>query len=246
MAARLDENHPARAKAAQRVVEPRRDADQFGRRGAVEVWSPEARRALKAAVLVEDDTVCDQRRPRQEVRKALRLVAIFAEIEHRVTSRTKMGGVAHVPAHHLDEQRVALRGPDGSHVAERPQHETGDPQAKPQPDGGRHRAVEDRDRARRPGEQDRFRESPVHRRFKPRNRFLGDNLCHQISAPPPNEKKDRKNDDAAKAIDRPNTIWMRRRKPPPASPKASDRPVTMMMITAMIFVTGPSIDWRIC
>src|SRR5262249_37835812 len=132
----------------------------------------------------------------------------------------------------------ALRGPDGGHVTERPQHEPGEPQAKPQPDGRRDGAVEDRDRARRPGEEDRFRQSPVHRRFETRNRFLADNLCHQITAPPPNKKKD----EAAKAIDRPKTIWMRRRKPPPASPKASDRPVTMMMITAMILVTGPSID----
>src|SRR5262249_3369419 len=158
----------------------------------------------------------------------------------------EVGGIAHVPAHHFNEQGVALRGPDGSHVAERPQHEPGDPQAKPEPDGGGHRPVEDRDRTRRPGEQDRFCESPMHRRFETRNRLLAHNLRHQISAPPPNEKKDRKKDDAAKAIDRPNTIWMRRRKPPPASPKASDRPVTMMMITAMILVTGPSIDWRIC
>src|SRR5215471_14190333 len=246
MAACFDEDRPARAEAAQRVVEPRRDADKFGRCGAVEVRSPEPRRALQAAVLVENEAVCDQRCPGQEVRETLRLVAIFAEIEHRVTSRIEMGGIAHVPAHHFDEQGVALRGPDGSHVAERPQHEPGDPQAKPEPDGGGHRPVEDRDRTRRPGEQDRFCESPMHRRFETRNQLLAHNLRHQISAPPPNEKKDRKKDGAAKAIDRPNTIWMRRRKPPPASPKASDRPVTMMMITAMILVTGPSIDWRIC
>src|SRR5258708_7646651 len=236
MAARVDEDRPARAEAAQRVVEPRRDADQFGRCGAVEVRSPEPRRALEAAILVEDDTFADQRHPGQEVREALRLVAIFSEIEHHVTSRTEMGRIAHVPAHHLHEQRVALRGPDGSHVAERPQHEPGEPEAKPEPDGGRHRAIEDRNRARRSGEQDRFRESPVHRRFETRDRFLTDDLWHQISAPPPNEKKDRKKEDAAKAIDRPNTIWIKRRKPPAVSPKASDRPVTMMMITAIILV----------
>jgi hypothetical protein len=70
---------------------------------------------------------------------------------------------------------------------------------------------------------------------------------HQTSAPPPNEKNDRKKLElAAKAIDRPNTIWISRRKPPDVSPKASVRPVTMMMITAMILATGPSIDSRIC
>src|SRR5262249_32895104 len=242
MAARFNEDRPARAKTAQRVIEPCRDADQFGRRSAVDVRSPEARRAPEAAIRVEDDTGCDKRRPRQEVCEVLRLVAIFGEIEHRVTSRPEMGRIAHVPTHHLDEQRVALRRPDPGHGAERPQHEPGDPDAKPEPDGSPHPAVEDRDRPRRPGEQDRFSEGPMNWRLKPRNLFLAHNLRHQISAPPPNEKKERKKDDAAKAIDRPNTIWMRRRKPPPASPKASDRPVTMMMITAIILVTGPSID----
>src|SRR5215831_15001569 len=86
----------------------------------------------------------------------------------------------------------------------------------------------------------------MHRRLETRNRFLADNECHQISAPPAKEKNDRKNDDAANAIDRPNTIWMRRRNPPAVSPKASVRPVTMMMITAMILETGPSIDCKIC
>ncbi|WP_449579283.1 hypothetical protein [Paracoccus mutanolyticus] len=47
---------------------------------------------------------------------------------------------------------------------------------------------------------------------------------HQMSAPPPNEKNDRKKLDAAKAMDRPNTIWISLRKPPPVSPKASVSP----------------------
>src|SRR5260221_5522843 len=72
-----------------------------------------------------------------------------------------------------------------------------------------------------------------------------DNVRHQITAPPPNEKNDRKKLDAANAIDRPNTIWISRRKPPEVSPKASVRPVVTMMITAMILETGPSIDCRI-
>src|SRR5579871_1904511 len=246
MAARFDEDRPARAEPAQRVVEATRDADEFGRRGAVEVWSPETRRALEAAIFVEDDAFGDERRPRQEVGEARRLVAVFGEIEHQVTSRTEMGGIADVPAHHFDEERIPLRCPDRRHVADRPQHKAGYPQAKAKAESGRHRAVEDRDRTRRTGEQDRFGERPVDRRFEARDRFLADELCHQISAPPPNEKKDRKKDEAANAIDRPNTIWISRRKPPPASPKASERPVTMMMITATTLVTGPSIDWRIC
>ena len=58
------------------------------------------------------------------------------------------------------------------------------------------------------------------------------------------EKKDRKKLDAAKAIDRPKTIWISRRKPPDVSPKASVRPVTVMMITEMILATGPCTDSR--
>src|SRR3546814_17492615 len=55
-----------------------------------------------------------------------------------------------------------------------------------------------------------------------------------ISAPPPKLKKDRKKLDAAKAIDRPKTIWISLRKPPAVSPKASVSPVVMLMITATI------------
>src|SRR3546814_6040375 len=40
---------------------------------------------------------------------------------------------------------------------------------------------------------------------------------HEISAPPPKLKKDRKKLEAAKAIDKPKTIWIRRRKPPAVS-----------------------------
>src|SRR3546814_8620142 len=67
---------------------------------------------------------------------------------------------------------------------------------------------------------------------------------HQTSAPPPKEKKDRKKLDAAKAIDRPKTIWISFRAPPDVSPKARVRPVMMMIITAMILATGSSIDSR--
>src|SRR3546814_19388707 len=93
-------------------------------------------------------------------------------------------------------------------------------------------------------EQDRLGERAVDRREETRNVGL---LCHQTSAPPPKEKKERKKLDAAKAIDRPKTIWTSRRNPPEVSPKARLRPVTKMMITATILATGPSMrsrtDW---
>src|SRR5574340_1623936 len=58
------------------------------------------------------------------------------------------------------------------------------------------------------------------------------------TAPPEKLKNDRKNEDAANAMDRPNTIWISLRKPPDVSPNASARPVEMMMMTAMIRATG--------
>src|SRR3546814_19529946 len=72
-----------------------------------------------------------------------------------------------------------------------------------------------------------------------------DQARHQTSAPPPKEKNDRKKLEAAKAIERPKTTWISFRAPPDVSPKARVRPVIMMMITAMILATGPSMDSRI-
>ena len=103
--------------------------------------------------------------------------------------------------------------------------------------------LSDGDRARRTAEQDRFGQRAMDRRVEARDGLAG---LHQTSAPPPKEKNDRKKLDAAKAIERPKTIWISRRKPPDVSPKASVRPVTMMMITAMILATGPSTEFRIC
>src|SRR3972149_4326659 len=75
-----------------------------------------------------------------------------------------------------------------------------------------------------------------------RREFVGG--THATTAPPENEKNERKNEDAANAMDKPNTIWISLRKPPLVSPKASANPVEMMMITATIRATGPWIDSR--
>src|SRR5690606_31559285 len=100
--------------------------------------------------------------------------------------------------------------------------------------------------SRRAAQQDRRTEAAVDRRFEASDvRTAGGKArrarlpAHAISAPPPKLKKERKKLDAANAIDRPKMIWIRRLKPPLVSPKASVRPVTMMMITAMILATGP-------
>ena len=148
-----------------------------------------------------------------------------------------MTGDTEVPADDLDKVRVALGGPDGDHVANEPKQEAGDPQAQADAEGGCERAVNDGERPWRTAHQDRLGQRAMYRRDE-----TWDLTVHQIVTPPPNEKNDRKKLEAAKAIDRPNTIWISLRKPPDVSPNASDSPVTMMMMTAMILATGPSTD----
>jgi len=73
---------PARAKAAQRIVEPRRDGDEFGWGGAVKVGSSKARGSLERAVLVEHHPRRDEGNPGQEIGKGGRSAAIFAQGHH--------------------------------------------------------------------------------------------------------------------------------------------------------------------
>src|SRR5216683_2153709 len=156
-----------------------------------------------------------------------------------MSSNGEMAGDTQMAAHHVDKLRVALRGPNRGGLTENPEQETREPQPQAETERRRQGAVEDRDRARSAAEQDVFGERAMNGCCK-----SGD-LLHQTSAPPPKEKNERKKELAAKAIERPNTIWISRRKPPEVSPNASVRPVTMMMMTAMILATGPSTDCRI-
>src|ERR1700752_2746082 len=151
-----------------------------------------------------------------------------------------MTGDTEVPADDLDKVRVALGGPDGDHVANKPKQKAGDPKAQADAEGSCERAVDDGDRPRRTAHQDGLGQRAMYRHHE-----TSDLTVHQIVTPPPNEKNDRKKLEAANAIDSPNTIWISLRKPPDVSPNASDSPVTMMMMTAMIFATGPSTDCRI-
>src|SRR5204862_4711042 len=111
------------------------------------------------------------------------------------------------------------------------------PETQAETDRARQRPVDDGERPRCAAEQYRLGQRPVDGSGEARDRLA---RFHQTSAPPPKLKNDRKKLDAAKAIDRPNTIWISRRKPPDVSPNARVRPVTMMMMTAIIFATGPS------
>src|SRR6516225_1604197 len=151
-----------------------------------------------------------------------------------------MTGDTKVSTYDLDKVRIALCRPDGGHVTDEPKQEARDPEAQTDAKRSCERAVDDGDGARRPTHQDRLGQRAMDLSFE-----AWELSVHQITTPPPNEKNDRKKLEAAKAIDRPNTIWINLRKPPDVSPNASERPVTMMMRTAMILATGPSTDCRI-
>src|SRR3546814_2978900 len=136
---------------------------------------------------------------------------------------------------------MATLGEHGEAVPDRPDDDACDPLLQAEPDRRGQRAVDDRKAPRGAAEQDRRSEAPMNGNLEALNMAAGTMYgdVHAISAPPPKLKKDRKKLDAAKAIERPKMIWMSRRKPPAVSPNASVRPVTMMLITAMLFATGP-------
>src|SRR5690606_32380887 len=126
---------------------------------------------------------------------------------------------------------------------DRPDRDACQPLLEAEADRCRDGPVDDREAARRPGEQDRLAEAGVDRRLEALDVPAG---AHPTSAPPPKLKKLRKKDEAANAIERPKTIWISRRNPPAVSPNASVRPVTIMMITATILATGPWTDSSTC
>ena len=109
-------------------------------------------------------------------------------------------------ANDVDEERIAFGCPHRGHVADRPEHQTSDPEAQPQTNRGGERAVDDCDGSGRTGQENWFGQGAVDGHFKPGNKLIADCVGHQISAPPPNEKNERKKEEAANAIDRPNTI----------------------------------------
>src|SRR3546814_2170994 len=127
-------------------------------------------------------------------------------------------GKRHVAARDGEYLRIAPRGEDGEAVADHRHDETSDPEPEPDPDRGGQRSIDDGERTRRAGEQDRFGERAMHR-----HREAGQVLLHPTSAPPPKLKKERKKELAAKATDRQKTTWIRRRKPPQGIGSATGR-----------------------
>src|SRR5690606_33307802 len=103
------------------VVEPPGHGDQLGRDGAIEIWATKARRALEAAVLVEDDAFAHERGPGQKVSETGGGATIFGEVHHGPVSHAQMAGDAEVPAHHVDEHRIAFGRPHRSEMADGPE-----------------------------------------------------------------------------------------------------------------------------
>src|SRR3546814_1126742 len=67
-------------------------------------------------------------------------------------------GKRDVAARDGEDLRIAPRGEDGEAVADHRHDETSDPEPEPDPDRGGQRSIDDGERTRRAGEQDRFGE----------------------------------------------------------------------------------------
>lgn len=112
-----------------------------------------------------------------------------------------------MPATNFDEERVPLRGPDRQKMPDGPDEDADQPEAQAEANGTGQRSVQDRNGPRRSAQQDLLGQRPVDRHGKAGNGIEAlETSRHQSSAPPPKEKKERKKLEAAKAIDRPNTI----------------------------------------
>ena len=70
MALGFDKNRPTGFETAQGIVQTTGYRNEFGRDSAIEIRPPEPCRPLKGSVLVQDDSLIDQRSPGQEVGQA--------------------------------------------------------------------------------------------------------------------------------------------------------------------------------
>src|SRR3546814_19553821 len=87
-------------------------SDLLGGRRRIQIGTTKLRRALEAAVLVEDDALRDQRGPGQEVSKMAGEVAIFGAVHNgERVSDAQIGGIAEVGEGDVGELRVALGRP---------------------------------------------------------------------------------------------------------------------------------------
>src|SRR5690606_15714641 len=164
------------------------------------------------------------------------------QVQHRLPSHIQQDFVLKMPQEHRHKLRVSLRTPHRQGMPQQPQHQAGQPQLQTQPDCGSQRTVGNGHGTWCPAQQNLLGQCPVQRHLE----TVGEcgHSVHATTAPPEKLKKDRKNEEAAKAMERPNTICTSLRKPPEVSPKASANPVAIMAITATIRATGPWMESR--
>jgi hypothetical protein len=122
--------------------------------------------------------------------------------------------ITYVPAHHLDRERIALRGPHGRHVAAGPRQQPGNPQPKSNPDCGRDGAVGIATARAAFAGRIGFPKRTMNRRSEPRDPVLDHDVSHQSFGRQTRVTRIRRRT----PIDKPNTIGMRRWKPPAMSP----------------------------
>src|SRR5690242_3944453 len=116
-----------------------------------------------------------------------------------------------MPREHIDELRIGARARDSYGMTYNHCRHANRPELKANADRRRKRAIQNGDGSRRAAEQDGLSQRPVQRHIE----------IHETTAPPAKLKNVRKNDEAANAIDNPNTICTSLRKPPLVSPNAS-------------------------
>ena len=122
-------------------------------------------------------------------------------------SDRKMSRNAQVPPADLDEERITLGRPYRDEVADGPDGETDQPKPQAKADRAGQSAVHNGNASRGAAEQNVLGERAVNRDGEARHLGkLFETGRHYTKAPPPNEKKLRKKELAAKAMLRPKTI----------------------------------------
>ena len=120
-----------------RIIKSTGNGNELGRYGGVQIGSPEIGGPLERTILIEDNARGNEGGPWQEVSEARRRIAIFSKVHHGQPHTPKEAGDAQVPAHHVDEQGIALRCPDRQSVTNHPQQEAGDPEPQTKTERGR-------------------------------------------------------------------------------------------------------------
>src|SRR3546814_18539697 len=83
-----------------------------------------------------------------------------------VVSDREVAGNAQMPAHDIDELRIALRGPYGRQMTGRPDCKSAPPKTQAESAAARDSGSEDRTRTPPPSEKDMFGQGRVHRHRK--------------------------------------------------------------------------------